>query len=567
MVGELVLNRFRLCEPLGRGGFGTVYRAHDERLEREVAVKVIEIGDHSFDRIVREAQAVGRLNHPGVVTLYELGDDGQRAYLVSELVDGATLAEMQRRGGLSDRDVGEAAADLCDALDHAHSRGVVHRDIKPQNVLLAGEDRSAKLMDFGIARVADGAGLTATGDVVGTLAYMAPEQAEGEAVAEPADVYSLALTLYEAWSGENPIARATPAATARAIGEPVAPLRVRRPDLPEGLCEAIDASLDSEPERRPDLEELAAAIEEASPELDPGRSVPGTRRRPRIATAIGAIASRRLIDWAAAGALTASIAAAMAATPADGPGWAYLLPFAAAVLALLRFRAGYLLGAAGLVAWMAGPASRPGTALVLGVLTLPPALLVGSGRALALPVASPLLGLGAAAPIYPALAGLASRARDRLVLGAWGYGWLALAESLLDRKLLFGPQQVAPSGWQQSAGEAARELLLPLATDPVCLFGVALWSLGALALGLAVRGKSPALDLLGALLWVAALAAALRLQAGAAGPPSWLLAAAVLALVAGAIAWRSQRSSEGREPGPHARAVPLQNAGGEATLP
>jgi len=120
----------------------------DERLERDVAVKVIDLGG-SVERVMREAQAVARLNHPSVLTLYELGEDGRSAYLVSELIDGATLTEMQRQGLLSDRDVGEAAADLSDALEHAHSRGVVHRDIKPQNVLLGADDRRAKLMDSG----------------------------------------------------------------------------------------------------------------------------------------------------------------------------------------------------------------------------------------------------------------------------------------------------------------------------------------------------------------------------------------------------------------------------------
>ena len=282
MVGAFVLNRFRVRERLGSGGFGTVYRAWDERLERDVAVKVIEIGGEPIDRVLREAQAVGRLNHPSVVTLYELGEDGRRAYLVSELVDGATLSELQRKGGLSDRDVGEAAADLCDALEHAHSRGVVHRDIKPQNVMLAADGRRAKLMDFGIARVLDGAGITATGDVIGTLAYMAPEQAEGDAADPPADVYSLALTLYEAWSGENPNARATPAATARAIGAPVRPLDELRPDLPPALCDVIDACLEPEPELRPAIEELAEAVEDALPELEGERSVPRPRRRARI---------------------------------------------------------------------------------------------------------------------------------------------------------------------------------------------------------------------------------------------------------------------------------------------
>ncbi len=220
-----MLNRFLIERRIGSGGFGVVYEAWDGRLERSVAVKAIESpGAQGRRRVLREAQAAARLNHPGIVTLYEMGEEDGNALLVTELVDGSTLARLSREGALSDREIGEIGADLCEALDYAHSRAVVHRDIKPQNVLVTedGEPR-AKLMDFGIARLADAAALTAPGDVVGTLAYMSPEQAEGRTAGPEADVYSLALTLYECWSGENPNRRATPAATARAIGARDAP--------------------------------------------------------------------------------------------------------------------------------------------------------------------------------------------------------------------------------------------------------------------------------------------------------------------------------------------------------
>ncbi len=214
--------------------------------------------------MLREAQAAARLNHPGIVTLYEMGEEDGNALLVTELVDGTTLAELSRDGSLSDREVGEIGADLCEALDHAHSRSVVHRDIKPQNVLVTEEgEPTAKLMDFGVARLTDAAALTAPGDVVGTLAYMSPEQAEGRAAGPEADVYSLALMLYECWSGENPNRRATPAATARAIGGRPRPLRRLRPDLPRELSATLDACLQTRPDRRPTLEELGEAIEDS----------------------------------------------------------------------------------------------------------------------------------------------------------------------------------------------------------------------------------------------------------------------------------------------------------------
>src|SRR5215211_5670479 len=262
MVGEVVMNRFRLAERIGAGGMGTVYRAFDERLQRHVAVKEVMVGDP--DRIMREAQAAARLNHPGIVTLFEMGVDGHRALLVSELVAGSTLDELARNGDLCDRDVAEFGSDICEALEHAHSCGVVHRDLKPQNVIArddAGAGRRAKLMDFGIASLTGSPTLTATGEVVGTLAYMSPEQAEGDLVGPESDTYSLALTLYECWTGTNPVAGDTPAQTARQIGDPIPPVRDYRPDLPAHLAECVDACLDPEPAGRPSLAELRDALE------------------------------------------------------------------------------------------------------------------------------------------------------------------------------------------------------------------------------------------------------------------------------------------------------------------
>lgn len=299
MVGSLVLNRFLIERRLGSGGFGVVYEAWDGRLERTVAVKAIESRGEEGRRVLREAQAAARLNHPGIVTLYEMGEEDGHALLVTELVEGETLAELSAAATLADREIGEIGADLCEALDHAHSRGVVHRDVKPQNVIVAaGGETAAKLMDFGVARLADGAALTAPGDVVGTLAYMAPEQAEGGAVGPEADVYSLALTLYECWSGENPNRRATPAATARAIGGRARPLRRLRPDLPRELSDAVDAALQPRPSRRPTLEELGEAIEASLDQLadqPPGRSSP-------LGLRLGAIAAAAALGaWLAVG--------------------------------------------------------------------------------------------------------------------------------------------------------------------------------------------------------------------------------------------------------------------------
>ncbi|MSV45678.1 MAG: protein kinase, partial [Actinobacteria bacterium] len=208
VAATVVLERYRLMRRLGAGAFGVVWLALDERLDRVVAVKRIEAHDPEMAaRAEREAIAAARLNHPGIVALHEAGRDADAVYLVSELVRGRTLRERLVAGELSDRDVVRIGIALCDALSHAHARGVIHRDIKPANIIIPdrpdGDAGIVKLTDFGIALIAGDDALTRTGDVVGTLAYMAPEQADGSPVSGQSDLYSLALVLYEAFSGVN----------------------------------------------------------------------------------------------------------------------------------------------------------------------------------------------------------------------------------------------------------------------------------------------------------------------------------------------------------------------------
>src|SRR4051794_24054528 len=265
MLATLVLDRYRLVRRLGAGGFGTVWLAHVERLGREVAVKRVLIGDgDEAERARREAQVAARLSHPGIVALYEAGADDAACYLVSELVRGETLGVLEADGALSDRDVVEIGIGLCEALAHAHARGVVHRDVKPSNVIVPeargdGEPH-AKLTDFGIARAVGDDALTRTGDVLGTLAYMAPEQAEGRGATAQSDLYALALVLYEALAGVNPVRGATPAETARRIGEPLPALGRWRRDLPRELTEAIDEAVAADAEERGTLAGLRAAL-------------------------------------------------------------------------------------------------------------------------------------------------------------------------------------------------------------------------------------------------------------------------------------------------------------------
>jgi hypothetical protein len=258
----IVLGRYRLRRRLGTGGFATVWLAHDERLDREVAVKILPRQGVNGGRFEREARAAARLAHPGIVTLYEAAVDDEGAYLVSELVYGTTLDALLAAGRLSDRDVVRIGIALCDALSHAHAHDVVHRDVKPSNVLVPERPTTsaqfARLTDFGVARVLGGDSLTRPGDVIGTAAYMAPEQAQGLPAGAAADLFSLALVLYEALSGVNPVRRT--AASARRAGMHLPPLRRQRRDLPRELGRAIDLALRPRPGERGTLDELRRAL-------------------------------------------------------------------------------------------------------------------------------------------------------------------------------------------------------------------------------------------------------------------------------------------------------------------
>jgi eukaryotic-like serine/threonine-protein kinase len=524
MVGEQVLGRFRIEERIGSGGFGTVYRAWDERLQRPVAVKVID-REHGAPRVTREAQAVARLTHRNIATLYELATDGERAFLVSELIEGETLRALGRRGELNDRLVARVGADGAAALTAAHRAGVVHRDVKPENILVTGDE--AKLVDFGIARIAGEKTLTATGAVVGTLAYMAPEQADGLRPGPAADVYSLALTLYECLCGEHPLLREGPAATARAIGEPIAPLGDVRPELPEEMTAAIDAALDPDPEERPLSSELASTLAAHVSELDgeplpPIAGVDGDaflehRRLPDVARFLPGVGIAAL----GIGALIATGAPAPIVLAALLPG----------VLALGRPRPAYALQLALVLLWLLLGAREPGVAAFVAVLGALPLLSAIDPEAIALPGLAPILGLVGLGPVYPALAGLTRGGVGRALLGGIGYLWLAAWEELAHRTLLLGPVADPPPHWTGSAGTALTDVVAPL-VDGSVLAGAGIFALAAWALPLLIRGRAPLLDSIGALVWAAGLISALRLVDGGSSPPGLLFAALLAAVLA-----------------------------------
>jgi eukaryotic-like serine/threonine-protein kinase len=252
----LARGRYQLEHPLGQGGMARVHLGRDVELDRPVAVKLIAealADDESFRaRFLREARLAARLSHPNVVQIYDVGEDKGRPFIVMEYVEGETLAdELARAGPLAPADAVARAVDCCAGLEHAHAAGLVHRDIKPRN-LLRRHDGVVKIADFGIARANDGTRLTEVGSVMGTAAYIAPEQAAGEEVTAAADLYALGAILYELITGTPPHGTGTASEILlrhhKAI---VTPVRDLAPEVPPALEAIVMRCLARDPRYRP----------------------------------------------------------------------------------------------------------------------------------------------------------------------------------------------------------------------------------------------------------------------------------------------------------------------------
>jgi len=266
----LFAGRYELGAPLGAGGYSRVLRAHDVRLDRQVAVKVLDVGSSdpsARERFVREALISGRINHPNAVTVFDTGDDDGTLFITMELIEGEDLAHRLRRVGPLPPDEAVAIADqVLAVLEVAHGNGIIHRDIKPSNILLQ-DDGVARLADFGIARTLDEltSGLTKTGQVIGTAKYLSPEQAAGQPLTAATDLYSTGIVLYEMLTGAVPFDGDHAVAVALAHQQqPVPPLRDHAAHVDSDLAAVVERALAKDPaERYAGAASMRAALEQS----------------------------------------------------------------------------------------------------------------------------------------------------------------------------------------------------------------------------------------------------------------------------------------------------------------
>jgi serine/threonine-protein kinase len=269
MVGTdtLLLDRYRLGTRLAVGGMGTVFAATDEKLNRPVAIKVLADNlahDESFvERFRREARAAAGLGHPNIASVYDYGEENGCHFIVMELVDGRDLAQVLRtEGPLSPARAIAIVSQICAALGHAHAAGIIHRDVKPANVIVDGGDR-VKVTDFGIARAAGDSKLTMTGSVLGTAHYISPEQANGAPLSQRSDLYSLGIVVYESLTGALPFTGSSPMSVAmRHLNDDIPAPSELNPAVPQALDRVVEKATMKDPAARyVDAGEMGAALE------------------------------------------------------------------------------------------------------------------------------------------------------------------------------------------------------------------------------------------------------------------------------------------------------------------
>jgi serine/threonine-protein kinase len=351
---HLVLGRYRPLRPLGSGGSGSVWLVRDEHSARDVALKVVPREGKAGSRAEREVEAATRLRHPRCLRALALERDDRHVYVAYEYVPGRTLRQALRHGELGDAAAVEAAAQVLEALAHAHGKGVVHRDVKPANVMLEdSEDVSVRVLDFGLAQLEEADTLTAVGDVPGTLAYIAPERLAGREATGAADIWSVGVVLWEALAGRHPFSAVSPLETARRIGAGAPPLAKLRPDLPRRLTGLVDRMLALSPAQRPSAKDAATALRAAWNERS--ERARATMSRTRLAERAGPATLAAVYAGGAAWLL-----------PFFPAGWPVLLAMLALAPVLVLMTRGTLRRAclaAGAVLFAAGMAGLTATAL------------------------------------------------------------------------------------------------------------------------------------------------------------------------------------------------------------
>lgn len=265
------IGRYEILDEVGQGAMGTVYRARDPLIERTVAIKTVPIaqlrqeGADAESRFLREAQSAGRLSHPNIVTIYDVGETDGLAYIAMEYLPGATLRDIMDKGPMPLDLVLDTATQMAGALAFAHEHGVIHRDIKPANVVVTGQRGRVKLTDFGIAHLLNSEH-TQTGQMLGSPRYMSPEQAMGREIDGRSDIFSLGAVLYEMLTGQYAFdADSLPAIVYRVIHEAPVPAPSLRPQLPAPVASLLKRMLDKDPQSRPDARTLVSALHALTP--------------------------------------------------------------------------------------------------------------------------------------------------------------------------------------------------------------------------------------------------------------------------------------------------------------
>ncbi len=524
---ELVLGRYRPVRPLGSGGSGSVWLACDERTGLDVALKIIPREGKAAARAEREALAARRLRHERCVRAYDVGHDSTHVYIAYEYVAGRTLRETMRTEGLSDEEAVEIAAQVLDALAHAHRTGIVHRDVKPSNLLL--EDRNeiaVRLLDFGLAQFDGADTLTAVGDVPGTLAYIAPERLAGAEATAESDVWAVGVLLWEALAGKHPFWGVPLQEVARAIAAGAPPLAGERRDLPRRLLAAVDGALASDPARRPRASALASELRNALRKEDLRRA-PSRSETTAMAATRPRVLVRRLVPPGLAG-----TSALLGATllPFWPPALVVAIAVAAALTALRLPRVGLAIALAAPIFPLGNVAES--AAVLYGLLALGwVALAWRDARWGLLFVSGPLLapmGLLALVPlaVQPAR-GVVRRVAHAVlaVLAATLFAGVAGDDLPLTGAPATG-LHVAP---HDTVGEIASALWQAALAAPVLLLGTAALAFAAAILPFARRWSRYGVLVVGMALLAGSVAAGAGLAATVLLALAWAFAAAVAA--------------------------------------